>query len=213
MSPSPDHHHRRAPGTPRSARPGRHRADRIRAAGRRVPAGTAALALVLLAACAGTPAERAARRGQALLEAGRLTEALELYREARQSHPELAPLHHGEGLALHRLERPAEAEAPLRRAVELDPEEARFHLVLGHALFDLGRPEEAVAAYREATRLAPRAAEAWRALGFAEYNLRHYPEARAALESYLAFARDAEDYYAVSQLLNALPPDPEESGE
>ena len=50
-------------------------------------------------------------------------------------------------------------------------------------------------------------------LGFATYNLRRYPEARAALEKYLAFARDAHDYYAVSQLINSLPPDPEELGE
>ena len=175
--------------------------------------GATALALALLTACAGTPAEQTAHRGQALLDNGRLKEALELYRGARESHPDLAPLHHGEGLALHRLERPAEAETPLRRAIELDSEEGRFHLVLGHVLFELGRPDEAVAEYKEMTRLEPMDGEGWRALGFAEYNLRRYPEARAALERYLAFARNADDSYAVNQLINSLPPDPEELGE
>jgi Flp pilus assembly protein TadD len=175
--------------------------------------GAAALVLALLPACAGTPAEQAARQGQDLLEEGRLDEALDLYREARESHPDLAPFHHGVGLALHRLERPAEAETPLRRAIELDPEEGRFHLVLGHVLFELGRPEEAVAEYREMTRLEPMNAEGWRALGFAEYNRRRYPEARTALENYLAFARDADDHYAVNQLINSLPPDPENGEE
>jgi Flp pilus assembly protein TadD len=175
--------------------------------------GATALAIALVIACAGTPAEQAAYRGQALLDDGRLKEALELYREARESHPELAPLHHGEGLALHRLERPAEAEAPLRRAIELDSEEGRFHLVLGHVLFELGRPDEAVSEYEEMTRLEPMDGEGWRALGFATYNLRRYAEARAALEKYLAFARDADDYYAVNQLLNSLPVDPEDDTE
>jgi len=168
----------------------------------------AALALLMLSACAGSPAQRAAADANELLSAGRAQEALVAYREAQRHSPEFADLHYGEGLALYKLERIDEAEAPIERAIRLDPEVAEYHLYLGHVRGKLENREEAIEAYRESTRLAPIRPEAWKGLGLMLYNVGRYPEARAALERYLAFAPAARDRSAISSLAQSLPKDP-----
>ena len=108
-------------------------------------------------------------------------------------------------MALYLLGRHEEAEDPLREAIRLAPGEGLYHLYLGHALSELRRYDEAVTAYEAMTRLEPLEARGWKALGYVHYNRRHYPEARAALQKYLAFARDAEDYESVWHLVQSLP--------
>jgi tetratricopeptide (TPR) repeat protein len=173
----------------------------------RVRAAAAALGAFLLAACAGSAAQRAARDANELLLAGKVEEALAAYREAQRHSPEFADLHYGEGLALYRMKRYREAEVAFRNAIKRDPQIAAYHLYLGHVLSRQERLEAARDAYREATRLAPIDAEGWKGLGLTEYNLGRGREARVALEKYLAFAPAANDRNAISRLVRSLPGD------
>ena len=163
------------------------------------------LALLSVAACVGTEAQRTVQEGNDLLAQDRIEEALDAYRRAQEIDPGPADAHLGEGLALYRMQHYAEAETALRRALERDAEEAQHHVYLGHVLSRLERSEEAVETYLEATRLAPIQPDGWRGLGITLYNLGRGAEARVALEKYLAFAPNASDRSAIAGLIRALP--------
>ena len=158
-----------------------------------------------LLACGGGPERAAVGRANHLLEEGQAEEALAAYRDGRETWPEAAVFPYGEGVALYTLERFTEAEAPLREAIHLAPDEGIHHPYLGHVLSALRRYDGAVVAYEEMTRLEPLEPRGWKALGTAHYNRRSYAEARQALERYLAFARDAEDFEAMRRLIQTLP--------
>ena len=165
-----------------------------------------ALLAVASSACTGGSAgQEAGYQANALLEDGRVEEALAAYREGRRQWPAMRIFPYGEGLALYLLNRNEDAEAPLREAIRLVPEAAESHLYLGYVLSRLNRNDEALAVYQEATRLAPMDGRGWKALGYAHYNARRYTEARVALEKYLAFARKAPDYESVWHLIQTLP--------
>jgi tetratricopeptide (TPR) repeat protein len=87
--------------------------------------------------------------------AGRLREAVELYRRAVADEPSNASHRRALGeVLLLRGERDA-ALGELRRAVELDPSHPRGHRQLGNVLLLGGRAPESVAFFRRATELAP----------------------------------------------------------
>jgi len=90
---------------------------------------------------------------QLYLDLGELERAEEVVRQALDSYPDDANLHHILGIILHRAGRPAEARTAFRTAKELDPDYP--YAWAGEALLDLQRKDYATAAagYEQALRL------------------------------------------------------------
>ena len=91
----------------------------------------------------------------ALLKAGRISDAIPVSQEAIRLRPNHAPSYYDLGVALQRQKRTAEAMDAYRTAVRLDPDHASGHLNLGVLLRQSGDIEGAIAEYREALRVVP----------------------------------------------------------
>lgn len=114
--------------------------------------------------------------------AGRLAEAVELYRRLLTIDPQHATVLLHLGLALRGLRQPDEALDALRRAIAADPKIAEAHHQAGNILKSLGRHAEALPALREAARLAPMQAAIWLNLGVTCLELGARDDAIAAFE-------------------------------
>jgi Flp pilus assembly protein TadD len=97
--------------------------------------------------------------GQALVRAGRFSEAAAVCREAVQLNRDDADYQYALGAALWGLERYEDAEEAFREAVRLRPDDARALNGLGCALARLGRRRGAVAAFHDALHHAEPAAD------------------------------------------------------
>jgi tetratricopeptide (TPR) repeat protein len=114
-------------------------------------------------------------------QAGRLAEAIALYRRAAELKPDYAEAHNNLGNALGLAKRFEDAVVSLRRAADLRPELAPIHSNLGLALARLKRFEEAAASHRRALELQPDLAPAHNNLAMA---LRELSQLREALVHY-----------------------------
>ena len=100
--------------------------------------------------------------------------------------------HLAQGVALHRMRRPAEAERAYRRALDLNPSFALAYATLGHVLAVRGANEEAVESAERALRLSPSdrrvGARAAHVIAFARFSARQYSDcvasAREVIERY-----------------------------
>jgi tetratricopeptide (TPR) repeat protein len=147
-------------------------------------------------------AEAHANLGNALLEIGRLSNAVASYRRALHIDPENADAHSNLGNALRGLGQTAEAVASYRRALQIKPRFAVAHNNLANALRALGQLDEAVANYHQALDIDPSYAEACNNLGNALLDLGRLPD---ALESYRRAVELKPDFaQAHSNLGNAL---------
>lgn len=95
------------------------------------------------------------RHGDALADAGRIREAVSLYRRALAQRPDYADAHCNLGAALANLGQLEEAEQSYRRAIAIDPGAAVACYNLGNVLRDLGRQDDAEQSYRRAIALRP----------------------------------------------------------
>ncbi|HUJ72982.1 MAG TPA: tetratricopeptide repeat protein [Verrucomicrobiae bacterium] len=102
--------------------------------------------------------------GTALIEDGRLTEAVQLYEQTLRIAPYLSAAHYNLGVALARLGRQQEAMAQWEQALQIDPDDAEAHYNLGLALSQAGRIPQAIAHYEQALRIKPDFTEARTAL-------------------------------------------------
>jgi len=142
--------------------------------------------VVLLAACAGAkrvpaseitemPAwknpdarfETQLDMGEALLEAGKPTAALQLVRQLREEGRKSAALDGLHARSLRAVGLDQDAQDVLERGIKRTPRDADLHAQLGILAMDSGDPATAIAHFRRATRLAPLDADAWNNLGFA----------------------------------------------
>jgi tetratricopeptide (TPR) repeat protein len=105
--------------------------------------------------------------GEALFAQGRVSAAIEEYRQALRINPDYVYAHLNLGDALQSLGRLPEAIAEYQEAVRLQPGGAGFHHYLGDALSQAGRLPEAIAQFEEALRLKPDYPQAENALGSA----------------------------------------------
>jgi Flp pilus assembly protein TadD len=105
--------------------------------------------------------------GTALVQKGRLYEAVEAYRECVRLKNDYAEAHNDLGGALYRLGDTDRAIACCREAIRLQPTFASPHNVLGLALERKGYLDEAIASYRQAVRYDEDHSEAFCNLGFA----------------------------------------------
>jgi tetratricopeptide (TPR) repeat protein len=129
-------------------------------------------------------------------QAGRLTEAEQLYRQVLQNDPCNADALHLLGVVAHQRGRPDLAIDLISRAIRLNPAEASFHANKGVAFKDLGRWDEAIVCYRTAIGLKPQQPEAHNSLGNALASSTRPEEAQASYRRAIALRPDyAEAHY------------------
>ncbi len=118
----------------------------------------AALAALLLAACAHGPSAKAQKTaeihhdlGLEAMQKGSPPDALREFDAALEADPAMPEAHLGRGLVLeYAFGRVKEAEAEYRRAIEVRPAYSEAHNNLGQLLARTGRGEEALKAFDEA---------------------------------------------------------------
>ena len=121
--------------------------------------------------------EEEARRINALAvaqgKAGRLAEAIALFKRAAGYDPANAVIHYNLGIAYYRTNAYDEAIESFRRAIRLDPNYAPALNDLGRAYADSGRPEMAAEWLERAIRLDPKLADALYNLGMTYVRMRN----------------------------------------
>lgn len=142
--------------------------------------------------------------GNALVDRGRLDEALVHLREALRLTPNFAYAHNGLGAALYTRGELDEAEVHLRRAIEIDPRYAAPRYNLGLALEQRGKLDEALECHARAAELDPWLAQAHAHLakllgsrGRLDEALVHYERARELQPS----DHELDRWIAVTQTL------------
>ena len=98
--------------------------------------------------------------GLALQAQGKLSEAMNYYREAIRLKSDLAEAHNNLGVALREQDRSDESVASYREALRLKPDYAEAHSNLGLVLHDKGEFDEAMTCHRHALRSWPDLADA-----------------------------------------------------
>jgi tetratricopeptide (TPR) repeat protein/SAM-dependent methyltransferase len=121
-------------------------------------------------------------------QAGRLDDAIALYRQAIALKPDLAAAHNNLGSALSEQGKFEEAEAGYRRALALQPGQAEAHNNLGTVLYEREALDDAVACYRAALAIEPGYAEALDNLGAALTRQGKLDEAAESFRQALAHA-------------------------
>ena len=116
-------------------------------------------------------AEQHFQQAQDKHRAGRLGDAVNLYRDTLARDPRhLGALFNLAQISLRR-GNPAEAESLLRRAIAITPAEPAFHVSLSAALRADGRPAEAKASAEQALKLRANLPDAWNNLALAAMDL------------------------------------------
>jgi len=105
--------------------------------------------------------------GVALVDEGKLTEAIELFNRALRANPKYGLGHYDLGSALQSQGRMEEAVQQYRQAIECQPDLARPRYNLGCIFASQGRFAEAIQEYQDALRLEPLASEVRNNLGVA----------------------------------------------
>lgn len=130
-------------------------------------------------------AESKAILAQQALDSGDPRNAVELYREALQAHPDDALLHYQMSVALHKLGDVAGERDALEKAVQIDPGMAAAHNQLGYLASRAGDIASAEKHFREAVRAAPLFIEAWVNLAATLGMESKLPEAQQAVDAAL----------------------------
>ena len=143
--------------------------------------------------------------GVALMEMGRVDEALPPMQEAAALSPQDSEAHNNLGNALHALGRFDQAEASCRLALAIRPDFAEAHNNLSNALFALDRPEEAEASCQQALAIRPDLFAAHNNLGNVLYRLGRLDEAERRFRRALELKPDyADARYNLCNILSAL---------
>jgi len=136
----------------------------------------------------------------ALVQLGRLPEAISHYEQALRLNPLYPQAHNNLGAALMKEGMPQEAIAQYEQALRLKPDYAEAHNNLGNALDKLGRPQEATGHYEQALRINPDLADAHYNWGVALVQLGRLQE---AVEHYGRALRLKPDYAEAHNNLGA----------
>jgi tetratricopeptide (TPR) repeat protein len=105
--------------------------------------------------------------GVALMQSGKINEAMAQYQLALQTNPNYAEAHYNLGVSLMQWGRIAEAMSQYEQALQADPHDAEAHYNLGVALAQSGKINEAMAQYQLALQTNPSYTEAHINLGAA----------------------------------------------
>ncbi|WP_300302646.1 tetratricopeptide repeat protein [Ferrovibrio sp.] len=114
-----------------------------------------------------------------LHQAGRLDNAIQLYRVVLQQQPDNDDALHLLGMALEQAGQPQQGKAFVERAIMLNPGASTFRNSLGNIFKALQQPDAAADAYRQALQIDPRNAEAHNNLGLIAQGQEDWEAARA----------------------------------
>jgi tetratricopeptide (TPR) repeat protein len=103
--------------------------------------------------------------GEALVQVGRLDEAIQVYEEVLRLNPDYTEAHLNLGNVLYRTGQAQDAIGHYEAALRIRPEYAKAHYNLGLALWQAGQRQEAVGQYEQAVRINPDFPEAHLNLG------------------------------------------------
>ncbi|MEM9771714.1 MAG: tetratricopeptide repeat protein [Cyanobacteria bacterium P01_D01_bin.73] len=142
--------------------------------------------------------------GAALMQKGRIQEALAEYEQARRIDDSVPELHYNLGNAYSQTGRPADAIASYQQAIALRPDYANAYYNLGNSLLILERNAEAENAYREAIASDGQFAEAYGNLGILLTQRQAYDEARATLIQAQTLMQQQGKTAQLSQIESAL---------
>ncbi|HWC58135.1 MAG TPA: tetratricopeptide repeat protein [Verrucomicrobiae bacterium] len=106
--------------------------------------------------------------GNALLDEGKVDEAIPHFKEARRIKPEDAKAAFNLGNALIQKGELSEGIANLSQALQLKPDYAEAHINLGGAFLKTGKVDDAVDHFQKALQLEPAQPSAWNDLGYAQ---------------------------------------------
>ena len=145
------------------------------------------------------------RMGNALQNAGNVTESIDHYQEALRLDPGIPDAQYSWGNALQTSHRFDEAIGHYREAVQQKPDYAEAQNSWATALHSLGRVEEALPHYQEAAQLKPAYAEAQYNWASALEDLNRTDEAIAHYREAIRLQPDyAEAHYNWGHILQAL---------
>jgi protein O-mannosyl-transferase len=131
--------------------------------------------------------------GAALVEQGRMTEAIPHFNQVLEHDPKDADAHNNLGYIFITTGRINEAMAHLGRAITINPNYADARYNLGLALSQMGRMDEAMALWQEAIKLEPNHAKAHNNLGIALFNLGSMDQGIAHLQRAVALHPNQAD--------------------
>jgi tetratricopeptide (TPR) repeat protein len=141
-------------------------------------------------------AEECNNLGAALVQAGKLEDAISHYERALRIKPDYAEPHYNLGNALLQLGRTQEAIKHYEQALRIKPDYAEAHNSLGVILGQAGRVQEAIGHLEQALRIKPNYAEAHNNVGDALIRLGRVQEAIGHWEQALRIKPDfAEAHY------------------
>jgi tetratricopeptide (TPR) repeat protein len=131
--------------------------------------------------------------GTALLQKGRVDEAITQFQQALQINPDYAEAHYNLGNALLQKGRADEAITHYREALRIKPNFAEAHYNLGIALAQKGREDEAIAHFQKALQIKPGYAEVHNNLGILLLQKGKEDEAIAHFQKALQIRPDCAD--------------------
>lgn len=143
----------------------------------------------------GTPASAVLQQAQASHQSGHPGEALRLYRQVLDRHPERADVMAAAAAAAFQMGDADQAAELLRSAIARAQDSAPAHCNLGNLLRAQGKPAEAVAAYRRAIEIDPEFAGALGNLGALLEELGRPDEAEATFRDALVVAPGAVEFH------------------
>ena len=129
--------------------------------------------------------------GEALLDTGKIPDAIGHYEQALQIQPDYAEAHNNLGNALVKEGKLRDAIGHYEQALRIDPDLAEAHYNLGIALEQAGRLQDALEQYEQAVRIEPDYADAHNNLGITLARLGRLPEAMGHFEQALRFKPDS----------------------
>ncbi len=177
-----------------------------------------ALAYALVGSPAQTPAESQQntvlqhfRDGQADLQSGHLSEAVEEFKKVLQLEPGLVQAQVNLGLAYHALGNYSLAVSEFSKALKLKPNLLPANLFLGVSYLKLGFPQKAIIPLNRALHIDPSNRVGRQALAMAELSVGHYGKAASQFRRLAAANPDqadkwfglGQDYLRLSKLLTA----------